>query len=685
MSKAVAVVDEVQGVTRRFYELLSAPRALRMSARGQALRMAEALRRQRLAEVSVQELRTRLPKGTRFPAGLAQHYRSIAELVTAEAGELCAVPGVGPKSAVKILTAARELAEEVAETVTVRLDDPGADRAALAQLVTTLSAIRRADEVVPDVAGDLRGWDRRVRPVLAEAEVARSWWTMLWSRRQRHAARQACSTLAGVLDEPGTGQLRARVEELLPGVRPSAASAWREYEQDPDGFAALLACVGGSVCAGNPKAAEGYLSDELRQAISATEVDTSLMKATLKPYQVFGTKFILRQERTILGDEMGLGKTMQALAAACHVLAADERARVLVIAPAAVLWNWVGEITEHTRLRPQVGHGPDRDSAVFRWRRRGGILVTTFGTLGKLKLTGTALTIVDEAHYAKNAGTQRSRATVAATRQAERVLFLTGTPMENHAGEFANLVSYLDTKVDVLALADKGKHLAGKFRELVGEVYLRRNQADVLHDLPKAICKVEYVTLGEQERARHDAATDQMRRRQSTFGPAKLARLRELIQKAKAEDRKVIVFSYFRTVLAQIGKELGELAMGPISGSVSPRKRQELVEAFTARKGSSVLLAQIGAGGTGLNIQAASMVILVEPQWTPSIEEQAIARAARNGQTRQVLAFRLVALDSIDMDVRAVQLGKASDFELYARESVAAQCDAATATETVPA
>ena len=127
---------------------------------------------------------------------------------------------------------------------------------------------------------------------------------------------------------------------------------------------------------------------ELRQLNAAVALDTSLLRATLRGYQVFGGQNAIHQQRSMPGDEMGLGKTVQALAVLAH-LAAQGKRQFLVVCPASVLINWLNEIAKHSRLEAHSLHGPDRDTAARRWLRHGGVAVTTFGTLGALP-TSTA-------------------------------------------------------------------------------------------------------------------------------------------------------------------------------------------------------------------------------------------------------------------------------------------------------
>jgi superfamily II DNA or RNA helicase len=116
-------------------------------------------------------------------------------------------------------------------------------------------------------------------------------------------------------------------------------------------------------------------------------------------------------------------------------------------------------------------------------------------------------------------------------------------------------------------------------------------------------------------------------------------------------------------------RRVGPKAVGPLTGSVPPSARQAMVDEFTARARPSVLVSQIQAGGVGLNIQAASVVIIAEPQWTPAIEEQAIARCHRMGQVRRVDVHRLLTEDSVDQRMLEILRVKADEFDEYARRS----------------
>lgn len=263
------------------------------------------------------------------------------------------------------------------------------------------------------------------------------------------------------------------------------------------------------------------------------------------------------------------------------------------------------------------------------------------------------------------------------------MLFLTGTPMENRVEEFRTLISYLQP--DLAATLRTSDVVAGAeaFRKAVAPVYLRRNQQDVLTELPERLHADEWVEFsGPDLEAYREAvaAGNFMAMRRAAYAipatSAKLKRLRELVDDAQANGRKVVIFSYFRDVLGTVKEALPGPAHGPIWGDLSATRRQQVVDEFSAARGHAVLLSQIQTGGVGLNLQAASVVILCEPQVKPSIETQAVARAHRMGQVRTVQVYRLLAADSVDERLLRILSAKERLFDDYARRSHLAETSA---------
>ena len=295
--------------------------------------------------------------------------------------------------------------------------------------------------------------------------------------------------------------------------------------------------------------------------------------------------------------------------------------------------------------------------------------------------------VIDEAHYAKNPGAQRTKAVSRWARLTSRVLFLTGTPMENRVEEFRALVGHLRPEVAENVRLLDGALGSASFRKTVAPAYLRRNQDDVLSELPPRLETDEWVELEGPSLSAYRKAVDKgnfMAMRRAAFDPgtvkgsAKLRRLTEITGEAADDGHKTVVFSYFRDVLATVTRVLADEApgihlFGPLTGDVAPPERQAMVDEFTAVNGPAVLVAQVKAGGVGLNIQAASVVIIAEPQLTPAIEEQAIARAHRMGQVRRVDVHRLLCADSVDQRILELLHGKRAAFDKYARRSDVAE------------
>jgi SNF2 family DNA or RNA helicase len=146
--------------------------------------------------------------------------------------------------------------------------------------------------------------------------------------------------------------------------------------------------------------------------------------------------------------------------------------------------------------------------------------------------------------------------------------------------------------------------------------------------------------------------------------------LLKICEDAAEQGRKLIVFSFFRNTLNKVCELLGDRCTPIISGDISPAERQKIVDSFNAADAGAVLVSQVQAGGTGLNIQAASVIVFCEPQLTPAIESQAIGRAYRMGQTRDVLVYRLLADDTIDERMLEVLSGKQQQFDNFADVSV---------------
>lgn len=478
----------------------------------------------------------------------------------------------------------------------------------------------------------------------------------------------------------------------------SEDAAWKNYQADFELYKETIANASDVIIS---RGDENYgLSDELVSELEKKDFSKEGLKCELRRYQEWGVKFALTQKNILLGDEMGLGKTIQAIAAMVALTASGEATHHIVVCPASVLTNWCREITKMSTLEPIKVHGADKMKRFEEWKTKGGVAVTTYETTGHFDLTdfNFGLLVVDEAHYIKNTSAQRTQNVIKISEHASYKLFMTGTALENKVEEMVALIKLLDKnekgglgktaleaekmlKIDLKAAVTNKSRLkaARKFQEVVMPVYFRRRRKDVLGELPELSVEEEWCDLLPEEEKIYKAAisndkfTDARRvswNIDDLTKSSKAIRLKELVELAEENGRKVIVFSFFLDTISKVMELLGDKCIGPINGSVPPAKRQEYVDQLNEAPAGSVLVAQIQSGGTGLNIQAASVIILCEPQLKPSIENQAISRAYRMGQTRDVIVYRLMCDDTIDERMYELVKAKQAQFDAYADESL---------------
>ena len=258
---------------------------------------------------------------------------------------------------------------------------------------------------------------------------------------------------------------------------------------------------------------------------------------------------------------------------------------------------------------------------------------------------------------------------------------LTEEQLENNVDEMLSLMKILQPEVAASASRLASISSAPQFRDAIASVYYRRKRADVLTELPELIETEEWCTLlSEEKKVYEDAVLSRnfaaARRVSWNSGDmsksCKALRLKEIVEDAAEDNRKVIVFSFFLDTIQRVTELFGEKCVQPINGSVPLQRRQEIVDEFEKAPAGAVLPAQIQSGGTGLNIQSASVVIICEPQFKPSIENQAVSRAYRMGQTRNVLVYRLLCEDSVDERITEILKEKQNIFDAFADESSAA-------------
>ncbi len=586
-----------------------------------------------------------------------------------------AIEGIGAQGAKKIYDTVKKIVANTKDSLRVRIDadSPTPEDDAL---ITAIHIFSVREALRPELKNLYREHHRTLTELSAAADKAASGIKWLFSGKgKKEESLAAAQKLESFLDtvfgpESEYGRfsavLSADVTERRAHFRENAA----EYYSVLEKYCKQL----------NTETPESTgLSAELIAEIEAQPLDLQYLKATLRSYQTFGVKYAVHQKRTLLGDEMGLGKTVQAIAVIAALKAAGKH-HFMVVCPASVLVNWCREIEKFSTLAVTKVHGNDEE-ALYRWRANGDVAVTTYESISRFTLPEKFtfdMLIADEAHYVKNPEAQRTVAMEKLLAKTEGVLYMSGTPLVNRVDEMCYLVKCLQPETAKKLEQVRSVATAEQFRQELSPVYLRRVREDVLKELPQLTEKEQWCELGEKEKAAYRSAVESgnlMAIRQVSWNTERLEdsskaqRLKEIWESAMEQERKIIVFSFFRSTLDKVRTLLGEHCLDTVSGDISPARRQEIVDEFNRASPGAVLVSQVQAGGTGLNIQAASVIVFCEPQLTPAIENQAIARAYRMGQTRDVLVYRLLADDTVDERMLEILSSKQKEFDSFADES----------------
>jgi hypothetical protein len=434
------------------------------------------------------------------------------------------------------------------------------------------------------------------------------------------------------------------------------------------------------------------------------------LRAELRPYQQVGVRWLYLLAKLGLGaclaDDMGLGKTMQVLSLLL-VLKRQESAKPrpsLLVAPASLLANWASEIERFAPgLNVLVAHPsvvPSSELKAFAAAKLGAIdlVITSYGTLLTVPWMAEVqwrLAVLDEAQAIKNPGSQQTRAVK--TLKASARLALTGTPVENRLGDLWSIFDFVNP--GLLGTAKEFSRFAkrlgegtqssyGPLRELVRPYILRRLKTDktVIADLPDKTEMKAYCSLSRQQAALYEqgvkdltqqlAAATGIQRRGMVLGflmrfkqicnhpsqwlgdgawgesdSGKWARLRDIAEVIAARQEKMLVFTQFREVTEPLAAFLGSIFQRPglvLHGETEVKKRKDLVRRFQEDESVGYFVLSLKAGGSGLNLTAASHVVHFDRWWNPAVENQATDRAFRIGQTRNVLVHKFVCRGTVE-------------------------------------
>lgn len=596
------------------------------------------------------------------------------------------ISGIGPQSAQAIKRFINDLYKRLRETASIRVDvdHPTDETTALIRAIRVYRDSDSVEQQCERLNRLLLKFKSQCKNELSIVFDDIDW--LLADEADMAAATRVKNQIEALLNEPRitwinvpSGKLRGKLKQTAP-----EKSLWKAFAKDPVPYYSIIEEIAPDALSAKKK--DQGLPPKLIESIKKQSIDLTGLRCTLRRYQEWGVRFILHQRKVLLGDEMGLGKTIQAIAAMVSLRNRGET-HFLVVCPASVLINWCREIEKHSDLTAIAIQGYARRRPFETWQRQGGVAVVTYDSTAGLTLPDNftfGMLVADEAHYVKNPQAKRTKNTIELATHTSRVLYMTGTALENRVDEMLELIRQLKPTVARKARSLAAASSSQGFRDAIAPVYYRRKREDVLAELPELVETREWCELGPEERSAYERSVlgeHFMAARRVSWNISDLAqsskakRLKEIVEEAADDGRKVLVFSFFLDTMEKVCELFGDRCLGYINGSVPSEARQKLIDRFETAEAGSVLALQIQSGGTGLNIQSASVVVICEPQFKPSTESQAISRAYRMGQTRTVFAHRLLAVDTVDERVTKLLEQKQLEFDTFADKSTSAARD----------
>jgi non-specific serine/threonine protein kinase len=456
--------------------------------------------------------------------------------------------------------------------------------------------------------------------------------------------------------------------------------------------------------------------EKIREKYAIAEIPPPAhLSPILRPYQVSGFQWLNYlhdvQWGGILADDMGLGKTIQTLSFLQHLKEKNGKLLAMVVCPTTLLYNWQNELKKFTpSLSFQIHHGGTRSKSQL-FKDPVEVIITTYGTLrSDIKMFSEVkldYVILDESQAIKNPSSKVTKA--ACLLQATNKLCLSGTPLQNNTFDIYAQMNFLNPgmlgtieyfkhnfsmPIDKFDEKEQKEHL----RKFVFPFILRRTKEQVAKDLPEKQEMVLYCEMGDAQRKIYEAYRNDyrdkligmveekgiqksqlsilqglMKLRQICDSPAIIkdeaypnesVKLTELTREIAENigDHKALVFSQFLGMLGLIKEQLTKLGIDYeyFDGSSTIQEREKAIERFQNDSKCRVFLISLKAGGVGLNLTAADYVYIVDPWWNPAVEQQAIDRTHRIGQTKNIFAYRMICTDTVEDKILKLQDRKRS-------------------------
>ena len=443
-----------------------------------------------------------------------------------------------------------------------------------------------------------------------------------------------------------------------------------------------------------------------RQLKQSDKFFNSIIKADLFPYQKQGIEFALRKSRCLLADDMGLGKTIQAIGAAEGMRKLYAISKVLIVCPTSLKYQWKSEIQKFTGSDLCVIEGNVREREK-QYDNSSFYKICSYHVVGRdldaINKAGFDLVILDEAQRIKNWQTVTAKNVKRV--KSKHVMVLTGTPLENKLEELYSVVQMVDPHRLGALFRFVGEHqitdeVSGKIigykdlnkiGEVLNEILLRRHKRDVLKQLPSRMDKNLFVPMTERQWLYYNDAKEAVvklvnkwmrfkflnesdRQRmlinlnlmrmacnstfivdQETRHDTKIDELMSILEETFANsDDKVVVFSQWERMTRIVAMELDKrnIKYESLHGGVPGKAREKLFENFRNNPESKVFLST-DAGGVGLNLQSASLLINLDLPWNPAVLEQRIGRIHRMGQKKNVQIINLISKETIEEEMLA--------------------------------
>jgi len=439
------------------------------------------------------------------------------------------------------------------------------------------------------------------------------------------------------------------------------------------------------------------------------------IKAKLYPYQVEGVAFLAGNGRGLLADDMGLGKTLQAISASSWLINESGVKKILIVCPASLKQQWAREIEKFSAYSTQIIQGSAKERQA-QYRSDKTFFIANYELILRdltviNQTLKTDLIILDEAQRIKNWRTKI--ATAIKMLNSKYSFVLSGTPLENRLEDLYSLMQVVDPKVlgplwrylnDYHICDEKGKVLGyrnlSELRQKMSSIMLRRNRSVVSSQLPDRTTTRLDIPMTEQQLELHNSAlsaasmlADIAKRRALTpsernrlmaalqqarmacdaaglvdkeiKGSPKLKELKTLVEElCVTTGEKMVIFSQWRGMTNMIAEMLDQMSVGfvHLHGGVPTKNRGNLIQGFNNDDSISVFLST-DAGGTGLNLQTASVLVNVDIPWNPAILEQRNGRIHRLGQAKKVQIILLIAQDSYEQRVYQLVNNKQNLFD----------------------